>query len=313
MALSEKPFSNVLGTCLQRALAHTPLLPSGSWYEWFINIYTLHRQWNSKAVTPLVMVSKTMIQTQPTSLRVNFFGYFTIDISLGSHSVVAVLPWQPRIAGIPLLNDISTTTLGEYYHLRPGIHKFPASLHCSFSSLAPLHPRTWVFSFNLFTFQMLSPYPVPLPESPIPFPFPLLLWECSPTHSPTHTSPPSIPLRWGICRAFIGPRTSLSGLLKVCVTACHFSAFQPLYSVWAITIAIAFQDQRTYVVWYSPYPSTFLCALVFTSCAPSMLTLFLLLFKHCRFAVSFAWNTFWQIWHSLFQHCHFITVMSHCG
>jgi hypothetical protein len=37
---------------------------------------------------------------------------------------------------------------------------------------------------------------------------PLLLWGCSPTHPPNPTSLPSIPLHWGIYRAFIGPRTS---------------------------------------------------------------------------------------------------------
>jgi hypothetical protein len=37
---------------------------------------------------------------------------------------------------------------------------------------------------------------------------PLLLWRCSLNHPPTSTSPPSIPLHWGIHQAFIGPRTS---------------------------------------------------------------------------------------------------------
>lgn len=114
-----------------------------------------------------------------------------------------------------------------------------------------------------------------------------------------------------ICPLFLpfsNPVTSknLSRLFKMCVPACHSSALQPLYSVWDISIATAFQGQQTCVVWYSPSPSKFLYALAFTSCAPPMLTLFLLLFKHCRFATSSAWNTFWQFWHSLFQHCHLI-------
>jgi hypothetical protein len=38
--------------------------------------------------------------------------------------------------------------------------------------------------------------------------FPLLLWWCCYTHPPTPISPPSIPLHWGIYRAFIISRTS---------------------------------------------------------------------------------------------------------
>lgn len=65
--------------------------------------------------------------------------------------------------------------------------------------------------FSLVTFQILSiPFPSfpPSRKHPIISSLPLLLWGCSSIHPPTPTSLLSIPLHWGIYRAFIGPRTS---------------------------------------------------------------------------------------------------------
>jgi hypothetical protein len=61
-----------------------------------------------------------------------------------------------------------------------------------------------------------------LSHPPNPSSLLLLLWECPSTHLPTPTSPPSVPLHWGIYRAFIGPRTSpLQRMqLEPCVLLC---------------------------------------------------------------------------------------------
>ena len=67
-------------------------------------------------------------------------------------------------------------------------------------------PFYWMF--YLFMFQMFSPFLVSSSQKPpIPFSLPLLPWLCSSTHY-TPTSPPSIPLHWGIYQAFLGPSTS---------------------------------------------------------------------------------------------------------
>jgi hypothetical protein len=69
----------------------------------------------------------------------------------------------------------------------------------------------YLFIFNLFIFQVLSPYPVfSLLETPYPIPRPPASMRVflHPTHPPTPTSSPSISLHWGIYWAFIGPRTS---------------------------------------------------------------------------------------------------------
>lgn len=91
---------------------------------------------------------------------------------------------------------------------------------------------------------------------------------------------------------------------------CHsmlLPCLQPFYGIWAITTVIPVQDQQAWVVWFSSPTSKCLCALAFPSCTPPMLTLLLsLLFKHCKFAFSSAWNTFWQIWHSFSPHCHLL-------
>jgi hypothetical protein len=107
----------------------------------------------------------------------------------------------------------------------------------------------WIFS--LFTFQMLSLFPVPLPPGnilPHP-PSPLLLWRCSSTHSPTPTSPPSIPLHWGIYWAFIGPSTSppidawqghplLHMQLEPCVLLCWWLSPWVFWGIWLVNIVV---------------------------------------------------------------------------
>jgi len=52
---------------------------------------------------------------------------------------------------------------------------------------------SWIFSCNLFTFQMLSPFPL----SYTPLPLPLLLWEWCHYYQPTPSSVPGITLHWG--------------------------------------------------------------------------------------------------------------------
>jgi hypothetical protein len=57
------------------------------------------------------------------------------------------------------------------------------------------------FKIGYFTCLHFKCYPLsrlPLCKPPIPFPLTLLLWECSPTHPPTPTHCPNIPLHWGI-------------------------------------------------------------------------------------------------------------------
>ena len=73
----------------------------------------------------------------------------------------------------------------------------------------------FLFFFLIGYFLYISnviPFPgfPPFQKHPITSSLPLLLWGCSSTHPPTPTSMPLILLHWGICWAFIGPRTSPS-------------------------------------------------------------------------------------------------------
>ena len=70
------------------------------------------------------------------------------------------------------------------------------------------------FLFDIFFIYISNVIPFssfpPSWKHPITSSYPVPIWGCSSTDPPTHTSPPLIPLYWGIYLAFIGPRTSTS-------------------------------------------------------------------------------------------------------
>lgn len=87
-----------------------------------------------------------------------------------------------------------------------------------FSCLISLRDYFTFFKLEFLFIYILNVIPFPgllsSQKYPITFSLPLLLWGCSSTQSPIPTSPPSVPLHWGIYRTFIEPRP----LLKRCLT-----------------------------------------------------------------------------------------------
>jgi hypothetical protein len=126
----------------------------------------------------------------------------------------------------------------------------------------PVCPSQFFFSLffffiEYFLYLHIKCYPLswfpPSREPPITSSLPLLQWGYSSTHPPNPTSPPSIPLHWGIYQAFIGPRTSppidawqghpllhiqLEPWVPSWVLLCWWLSPWELWGIWLVDIVV---------------------------------------------------------------------------